>query len=97
LLLLLTAGCAAATARETFAACRAADAALTLQIVHRGGAEVNPLMRSAIHAGAPVFVAFQLVVTALAWHYWSQLEDAGRGALNAISCVPAAYNLGQLR
>lgn len=96
LLVSMLAGCAAATAKETFALCRAVDTALTLQIVHHGGTEVNPLMHSAISAGAPIFVALQVAVIVLVWHYWPQIEETGRSALNAISCVPAVYNLGQL-
>lgn len=84
-----------ATAKETFAVCRAADTATTLVILHHGGAELNPIMAPLVHSPL-LFMAVQIAAVVVVWHYWDSMTVETKGILNVVGCLPAAHNLGQL-
>jgi hypothetical protein len=94
-------GCATAervaTAPETFAVCRAADVVTTLQIVKHGGIEMSPLMKPLLAQGAAPFIAVQIAATWLVLHYWNEYATPTKVALNGISCLGPAHNLGQIK
>ena len=92
-------GCAslpqAASSKETFALCQAADAATTAVLLGRGGfMEGNPIMANLIRQGWIPFIGFK---AALVWMvYQFQPAPNVQVAFNAIACAPVINNLGHL-
>jgi hypothetical protein len=93
------AGCAslpqAASSKETFALCQAADVATTAVLLSRGGfMEGNPIMASLIRQGWLPFIGFK---AALVWVvYTFEFTPNAQVAFNAIACAPVINNVGHL-
>jgi len=93
------AGCAslpqAASSKETFALCQAADVATTAVLLGRGGfVEANPIMAALIKQGWIPFVTFKV---ALVWiMYQIDASPPVQTAFNAVACLPVINNVGHL-
>lgn len=81
---------------DTFAACKAADAATTLKIIGHGGTELNPIASVFLHAGHVPFLLAEAGIAWLVWHYSDRLTEEQRVAVNVIGCAPAVHNVIQL-
>mgnify|MGYP001581942001 CR=1 FL=1 len=102
LFLLTLTGCATVGTKETFALCQAADAATTVLVLGKGGAEANPLMGKIIaKAGFAGLFAVKLALIALVWEWATGQEDdkTMQGMLtaaNVVTCGVAIHNTNVL-
>lgn len=94
-LILALNGCAVLTSKETFAACKVADVATTIFVLHKGGAEANPLMASVVaHWGYLGLIGVSAALVALVWYYHDSIPEPVMGAINVGQCGVVAHNVG---
>ncbi|HEX4927242.1 MAG TPA: DUF5658 family protein [Burkholderiales bacterium] len=77
-----------------------ADTATTLEGIHRGAKEVNPMVDSLLAAVGPAgFVAIKAGVTLVVLEHYAEVSQALLATLNGATCAVAAHNayvIGQL-
>ena len=102
LILFVLSGCSTLGQTSTFAACSAADAASTVLVLGKGGAEANPLMSTIINRwGYLGMFAVKAALVGLVYQALKHNPDstAVKTAVavgSGVTCAVAAHNMGVL-
>lgn len=90
-ILLLLSGCAS---EATFHTCRVVDTVTTIEILHHGGTELNPILAGVIHGvGYAGLIGIELGIMYGVHRWWKHASDGQHVLVNAVSCTPAIFNL----
>lgn len=76
--------------KEVFVGCRAADMATSWYAVHLGAYETAAFP-------FPILLGLNVAVAVLAWNKWDEMDSAGKGIANVISCAPVVNNINVIR
>lgn len=90
LILCLLSGCATLESKEVFVGCRAADMATSAYAVHVGAYETSAFP-------FPILIGLNIAVAIYAWVHWHEMDSAGKGIANVISCAPVVNNINVIR
>ena len=96
LAILVLPGCSVLESRKTMATCQALDTATTLQAVHMGAVETNPIIAPAV-AHPVLFIALKGALAWFLWTHWDRIEPAGKATVSLVSCAAPAINLRAIR
>jgi hypothetical protein len=83
------------TSKNTFAACRATDVVTTEYIIHKGGVELNPVMKPLV-AHPALFALFNVALVWFVWKEFDKMTNTEKVAVNAVGCVGGIHNTFEL-